>query len=87
VASPISDPIMKVTVDVKNVQATEDARGSDLVVEGMMNAYTAHAGSMLTIKTLKTLESIFMQGPSFAAVKRSRQNKSCSTADVSIAWL
>ena len=34
---------MKVTVDVKNAQATEETRGSDLVAEGMIEVHTAHA--------------------------------------------
>jgi len=36
VASPTKNPIMKVTADVKNAQATEKTRGSDVVAEGMM---------------------------------------------------
>jgi hypothetical protein len=36
VASPTKNPIMKVIVDVKNAQATEKTRGSDMVAEGMM---------------------------------------------------
>ena len=34
---------MKVTADVKNAQATEETRGSDMVAEGMMEVHTAHA--------------------------------------------
>ena len=30
---------MKVTVDVKNAQATEETRGSDMVAEGMMDVH------------------------------------------------
>jgi hypothetical protein len=36
VASPTKNPIMKVTVDVKNAQATEKTRGSGMVAEGMI---------------------------------------------------
>ena len=34
---------MKVTVDVKNAQAKEETRGSDMVAEGVMEVHTAHA--------------------------------------------
>jgi len=55
VASPTKNPIMKVTVDVKNAQATEETRGSDMVAEGMMEVHTAHATStpVMDSKTLK----------------------------------
>jgi len=33
---------MEVTADVKNSQATEKTRGSDMVAEGMMEVHTAH---------------------------------------------
>ena len=36
---------MEVTVDVKNAQATEETRRSDMVAEGMMEVHTAHATS------------------------------------------
>jgi hypothetical protein len=60
---------MKVTVDVKNAQATEETRGSDMVAEGMMEVHTAHATSTPVMETSKALELIFTQGPSFTAVK------------------
>jgi len=37
---------MEVTVDVKNAQATEKTRGSDMVAEAMMKVHTANATSM-----------------------------------------
>jgi len=33
---------MKASVDVKNAQATEKTRGSDMVAEGMMEVHTAY---------------------------------------------
>ena len=42
---------MKVTVDVKNAQATEETRGSDMVAEGMMEVHTAHATSTPVMET------------------------------------
>ena len=36
---------MKVTVDVKNAQATDETRGSDMVAEGITEAHTAYATS------------------------------------------
>ena len=44
-ASPTKNPIMKVTDDVKNAQATEGTRGSDMVAEDMIEVHTAHATS------------------------------------------
>ena len=46
---------MKVTVDVKNAQATEETRGSDMVAEGMMEVHTAHATSTPVMETSKAL--------------------------------
>jgi hypothetical protein len=34
---------MKVTVDVKNAQATEETCRGDMVAKGMMEVHTAHA--------------------------------------------
>jgi hypothetical protein len=50
---------MKVTVDVKNAQATKETRGSDMVAEGMMEvhtAHTAHATSTPVMETSKALK-------------------------------
>ena len=65
----MKNPIMKVTVDVKNAQATEKTRGSDMVAEGMMEVHTAHATSTPVVETSKALKFIFTQGPSFTTVK------------------
>jgi len=51
VASPTKNPIMKVTVDVKNAQATEKTRGSDMVAEGMMEVQTEYATSTPVMET------------------------------------
>jgi hypothetical protein len=48
--------IMKVTVDVKNAQATEGTCGSDMVAEGMNEVHTAHATSTPVMETSKALE-------------------------------
>jgi len=56
VASPTKDTIMKVTVDVKNAQATEETRRSDTVAEGMMEVHTAHATSTPVMGTSKALQ-------------------------------
>jgi len=37
---------MKVTADVKNAQATEETRRSDMVAEGMMEVHTAHTQTL-----------------------------------------
>jgi len=63
------DPIMKVIVDVKNAQATEETRGSGMVAEVMMEVHTAHATSTPAMKTSKALKQIFTQGTRFTAVK------------------
>ena len=55
-ASPTKDTIMKVTVDVKNVQATEETRRRDMVAEGMMEVHTAHATSTPVMETSKALQ-------------------------------
>jgi hypothetical protein len=47
---------MKVTVDVKNAQATEETRGSDMVAEGMKEVHMAHATSTPVVETSKALE-------------------------------
>ena len=49
---------MEVTVDVKNAQATEKTRGSDMVAEGMMEVHTAHATStpVIVMETSKALK-------------------------------
>jgi hypothetical protein len=47
---------MKVTVDVKNAQATEKTRRSDMVAEGMMDVHTAHATSAPVMETSKALK-------------------------------
>jgi len=47
---------MKVTVDVKNAQATEGTCGSDMVAEGMNEVHTAHATSTPVMETSKALE-------------------------------
>jgi hypothetical protein len=47
---------MKVTVDVKNAQATEKTRGSDMVAEGMMDVRTEHATSAPVMETSKALK-------------------------------
>ena len=47
---------MKVPVDVKNIQATEEPRGSDMVAGGMMEVHTAHATSTLVMETSKALK-------------------------------
>jgi hypothetical protein len=46
---------MKVTADIKNAQATEKTRGSDMVAEGMMEVHTAHATSTPVMETSKAL--------------------------------
>jgi len=56
VASPTKNPIMKATADVKNAQATEETRGSDMVAEGMMEVHTAHATSTPVMETSKALK-------------------------------
>ena len=56
VASPTKNPIMKVTADSKNAQATEETRGSDMVAEGMMEVYTAHATSTPVMESSKALK-------------------------------
>jgi len=38
---------MKVTVDVKNAQATEETRRSDMVAEGMMEVHTPRKGLLI----------------------------------------
>ena len=43
---------MKVTVDVKNAQATEETRRGDMVAKGMMEVHTAHAASWGTMHWL-----------------------------------
>jgi hypothetical protein len=47
---------MKVNADVKNAQATEGTRGSDVVAEGMMEVHTTHATSTPVMETSKALE-------------------------------
>ena len=47
---------MKVTVDVKNAQATEETRGSDMVTECMMEVHTAHATSTPVMENSKALK-------------------------------
>jgi hypothetical protein len=47
---------MKVTVGVKNAEATEMTRGSDMVAEVMMEVHTAHATSTPVMETSKALE-------------------------------
>jgi hypothetical protein len=47
---------MKVTADVKNAQATEGTRGSDMVAEDMIEVHTAHATSTPVMETSKALE-------------------------------
>jgi hypothetical protein len=47
---------MKVTVDVKNAQATEETRGSDMVAEGTMEVHTANATSTPVMETSKALK-------------------------------
>jgi hypothetical protein len=47
---------MKVTVDVKNAQATEKTRRSDMVAEGMMEVRTAHATSTPVMEASKALQ-------------------------------
>jgi hypothetical protein len=47
---------MKVTVDVKDAQATEETRRRDLVVEYMMEVHTAHATSTPVMETSKALK-------------------------------
>ena len=42
--------------DVKNAQATEETRGSDMVAEGMMEVHTAHATSTPVKETSKALK-------------------------------
>ena len=49
-------PNEEVTVDVKNAQATEKTRGSDMVAEGMMEVHTAHATSTPVMETSKALQ-------------------------------
>ena len=68
-ASPTKKPIVKVTVDVKEAQATEMAIGSDMVTRGMMQINTAHLASALVMETTKALERILSQRPSFATVE------------------
>ena len=48
---------MKVTVDVKDAQATEKTRGSDVVAEGMKEVHAAHATNTPVMETSKALES------------------------------
>ena len=55
-ASPTANPIMKVTTDVKNAQATLETRGSDIVAEGMMEVHTAHAMGTPVMETSKALK-------------------------------
>ena len=47
---------MKATVDVKNVQAAEETRRSDMVAEGMMEVRTAHATSTPVMEASKALQ-------------------------------
>jgi hypothetical protein len=49
-------PNEEVTVDVKNAQATEETRGSDMVAEGMLEVHTAHATSTPVMETSKALQ-------------------------------
>jgi len=49
-------PNEEVTVDVKNAQATEKTRGSDMVAEGMLEVHTAHATSTPVMETSKALQ-------------------------------
>jgi hypothetical protein len=51
VASPTKNPIMKVTADVRNAQATEETCGSDMAAEGVTEVYTAHATSTTVAET------------------------------------
>jgi len=48
--------ILKVTVDVKNAQATEKTRGSGMVAEGLMEVHTAHATSTPVMETSKAFK-------------------------------
>jgi hypothetical protein len=48
---------MKVNADVKNAQATEGTRGSDMVAEGMMEVHTAHATSTPVADVIRLLTS------------------------------
>jgi hypothetical protein len=47
---------MKVTVDVKNAQATEETRRGDMVAKGIMEVHTAHAASIPVMETSKALQ-------------------------------
>jgi len=47
---------MKVTVDVKTAQATEETRRSDMVAVGMMEVHTAHATSTPVMETSEALK-------------------------------
>jgi hypothetical protein len=47
---------MKAAVDVKNSQATEKTRGSDMVAESMMEVHTAHATRTPVMETSKALK-------------------------------
>ena len=47
---------MKVTVNVKNAQATEETRGSGMVAEGMMEVHTAHVTSTPVMDSSKALK-------------------------------
>jgi hypothetical protein len=47
---------MKVTVDVKNAQATEKTRGSDMVAEDTMEVHTAHVTSTPVMENSKALK-------------------------------
>jgi hypothetical protein len=50
------NPIIKVTVDVKNSQTTEETRGSVMVAGVMMEVYTAHATGVPVMETSKALK-------------------------------
>ena len=52
-ASPTKKPIVNVAVDVKEAEATEETRGSDMVAEGMMEIHTALGWSTLVMETSK----------------------------------
>jgi hypothetical protein len=47
---------MKVTGNVKNAQATEETRGSDMVAKGIMEVHTAHAMRTPVMETSKALK-------------------------------
>ena len=47
---------MKVTVDIKNAQMTEETYGSGMMAEGMVLVHTANATSTPVMETSKALE-------------------------------